>query len=296
MREIGTMSEIALIMVVAAAFLHAGWNYLAKKSYNKIVFIWWFLLISQVLYLPVLLFFWPLSSISVRGWGYIAATGLLHFFYYWFLGRAYGQGDLSLVYPLARGSGPLIVPILALVLIGESLSIQGGCGIVLVVIGIYVLHLQAFTFQSFYKSFQSFKGKSSLWALAAGVSIAFYSIVDKIGVSMVPPPLYLYLMISFTLVLLTAFILKTDRRLITREWRLNRTHIFIVALLDPGVYLLILFALQMSKVSYVVAVRQISIVFSVIYGVLKLREKHGQQKVVGAGLITLGVVLIGLAG
>ncbi len=116
------MNEIAMTIVVAAAFLHAGWNYLAKQSGNKIIFIWWFLLFALIFYFPMFLYYWSTTEISTEGWYYIAATGILHFFYYWFLGRAYNQGDLSLVYPLARGSGPLFVPILAFVFINENLS------------------------------------------------------------------------------------------------------------------------------------------------------------------------------
>lgn len=99
------MSGIALGIVLVAAFLHAGWNFLAKKSQNKIVFIWWFLLIAIIGYFPMFVYFWSGIRISALGWIYIAVTGVLHAFYFWFMGRAYERGDLSLVYPLSRGSG-----------------------------------------------------------------------------------------------------------------------------------------------------------------------------------------------
>ena len=116
------MTGSALGIVLIAAFLHAFWNYLAKKSRNKIAFIWWSILFSVILFLPMFLYYWPAATISSGGWSCIVATGILHAFYFWFMGRAYERGDLSLVYPLARGSGPLFVPILAVLLLCWGLA------------------------------------------------------------------------------------------------------------------------------------------------------------------------------
>ena len=123
-------------MVLVAAFLHASWNYLAKKSNNKIAFIWWAILFSTIFFLPMFIYFWPAVSISPAGWACIVATGILHAFYFWFMGGAYERGDLSLVYPLSRGTGPMLVPILAVLFINEQLSLPGVLGIALVVGGI----------------------------------------------------------------------------------------------------------------------------------------------------------------
>ena len=162
------MSELALGIVLAAAFLHAGWNYLLKKSQKKIVFTWWFLLVALILYLPMFLYFWPQTTVSTVGWSCVVATGLLHFLYFWFMGGAYERGDLSLVYPLFRGAGPLFVPFLAVILIHEKISILGGIGIALVILGIYIIHLKSFFRQSFLKPFLAFRGGASLWALCTG--------------------------------------------------------------------------------------------------------------------------------
>ena len=100
------MSGIALAIVLIAAFLHACWNFLAKKSRNKIVFIWWFLLIAAIVYSPMFLYLWSSATIPALGWGCILATGVIHALYFWFTAGAYESGDLSLVYPLSRGGGP----------------------------------------------------------------------------------------------------------------------------------------------------------------------------------------------
>lgn len=289
------MSGIALGTVLASAFLHADWNYLAKRSQRKIVFIWWFLLMTLILFFPMLLYFWPQTTISRVGWYCVAATGLLHALYFWFLGGAYERGDLSLVYPLARGSGPLFVPFLAMGLIHEQLSLLGDFGIALVVLGIYVIHLRSFSRQSFLQPFMELRGGASLWALCTGMSIAGYSLVDKIGVGVVYPPVYIYLMLLGTWLLLSPYVLAKERGWMKEEWHINKVTILIVGFLSPFTYMMILFAMQLAKVSYVVAVREISIVFSAIYGIAWLGEKHAKQKLIGAALIASGVVFIGLS-
>lgn len=288
------MTGIALGIVLAAAFLHSTWNYLLKKSQRKIAFIWWFLLVSTVLFIPMFLFFWPKVTISKAGWICVVTTGILHALYCWFIGGAYERGDLSLVYPLARGSGLLFVPFLAVAFLHEQLSFLGIIGIILIIFGIYVIHLRSFSGQSFIEPFLALREGASIWALCTGGTIAGYSLVDKIGVSIVLPTVYIYLMLVITWVLLTPYVFAKERKWLNKEWHLNKGTIIIVGFLSPFTYLMILFAFKISKVSYVVAVREVSIVFSVFYGILRLKEKHGNQKIVGAVLISLGVIFIAL--
>jgi len=288
------MSGLALGIVLVAAFLHAGWNYLSKKSKRKIVFIWWFLLIGVILYFPMFLYFWPRTNISHVGWIYITTTGILHTLYFWFMGGAYERGDLSLVYPLSRGSGPLFVPFLAIFLIHEKLSLLGAIGIALIIFGIYVLHLQSFSRQSFFVPFKALGSSASLWALCTGGTIAAYSLVDKVGVSLVYPPVYIYLMLFITFILLSPYVLTKERTRLKEEWHINKGAILAAGFLVLFTYMMVLFAFRMSKVSYVVAVREVSIIFSALYGIIWLGEKHAKQKLTGSTFILLGVILIGL--
>jgi uncharacterized membrane protein len=289
------MSGLALGIVLTAALLHAGWNYLTKKSERKIVFIWWFLLVAIILYFPMFLYLWPRTAISSSGWGFVVATGVLHALYFWFMGGAYERGDLSLVYPLSRGSGPLFVPFFAVGLIHEQLSFLGVLGIAFVVIGIYVIHLRSFSGQSFLEPFRAMRGSASIWAICTGGTIAAYSLVDKVGVSLVFPPVYIYLMLAISWFLLSIYVFAKERTSLKREWQINKGAILINGFFVLFTYMMILFALRISKVSYVVAVREVSIVFSTILGIVWLREKNGRQKLVGAVLIALGVVFIGLS-
>ena len=289
------MSGIALAIVLIAAFLHACWNLLAKKSRNKLVFIWWFLLIASIAYLPMIMYFWQSVIISMHGWLCILATGVIHAIYFWLTAGAYERGELSLVYPLARGSGPLLVPILAVILLNEKLSSPGVAGILLVIFGIYSIHLQSFSMRSILAPLRAVPKSASLWAFATGFTIAGYSLVDKIGVQVVFPPVYIYLMFGISLLLLSPVVMVRHAAAIKTEWQVNKILIIINGILVLATYLLILFAFQISKVSYVVAAREVSIVFSAIFGIVALREKNACQKIIGSVLITLGVVVIGFS-
>ncbi len=289
------MSGIAMTIVLASAVLHAGWNFLLKKSERKIVFIWWFLLLAGVFYLPMFLYYLPQVVIPVQGWYCIVATGLIHGVYFWCMGGAYQRGDLSLVYPLARGSGPLFIPIFAVLLLREQVSPLGMAGIALIVVGIYCAHLCSFTRAAFLEPFRALRRGASLWALFTGFAIASYSLVDKVGVGLVYPPVYIYLMLVISLLTITPGVLLRERRSLMPEWQSRKGSIAVVGFLSGFTYLMVLFALTMSKVSYVAAVREVSIVLSALFGIVWLGEKNGRQKLIGAVLIALGVIVIGLS-
>jgi uncharacterized membrane protein len=140
-----------------------------------------------------------------------------------------------------------------------------------------------------------FRGGASLWALCTGGTIAAYSLVDKVGVGIVYPPVYIYLMLLLAWLFLSPYVLVKERTWLKEEWHINKGTILVLGFLVLFTYMMILFALRISKVSYVVAVREVSIVFSAFYGIVWLKEKHGRQKFVGAVLIALGAVLIGLS-
>jgi len=289
------MTGSALLIVLVSAFLHAFWNYLAKKSRNKMAFIWWFILFAVILYFPMFLYFHGATGISAVGWTCIFATGIIHTFYFFFVGNSYERGDFSMVYPLARGFGPFWVPILAVVFLREQLNLPGIIGIALVVVGIYVIHLKSISLKAVFKPFAAIRSSASIWALLTGCTIAAYSLVDKVGVKSVHPAVYIYFMFCISLLFLTPCVLIKERRVLIAEWKINKGPIMVVGFLVVFTYLLILFAMQTSNVSYVVAAREVSIVFSALFGVLWLKESHREARLIGAFLIALGVALIGLS-
>ncbi|MGD8342249.1 MAG: DMT family transporter [Desulfobacterales bacterium] len=290
------MSGTALALVLSAAFMHAFWNYLAKKSRHKIAFIWWFILFAVIFYFPMFWYYFAEAQISAVGWACMLATGILHTFYFFFVGSSYEQGDLSVVYPLARGFGPFWVPILAVVFLREQLSLSGITGIGLVVIGIYVIHLKSFSVKTVFEPFRAIRRPGSIWALLTGFTIAAYSLVDKVGIQSVYPPVYIYFIFLIPLLLLTPYVIIKEQTPLKEEWHNNKKPIMVVGFLVVFTYLLVLFAMQTSNVSYVVAARELSILFSALFGTFWLGEGHRQPRLIGAILIAAGVGLIGLSG
>jgi drug/metabolite transporter (DMT)-like permease len=241
------------------------------------------------------LYFYVGITISAVGWSCIVATGILHTFYFFFVGSSYERGDLSLVYPLARGFGPFWVPILAVVILREQLSLPGVIGIAFVVVGIYAIHLKSFSFKTLFEPFTAIRSAASIWALLTGCTIAAYSLVDKVGVKSVHPAVYIYFIFLIPLILLTPYVLIKERKALKPEWQINKGPIMVVGFLVVFTYLLVLFAMQTSNVSYVVAVREVSIVFSALFGIIWLGEGHRRCRLIGAFLIALGVAFIGLS-
>jgi len=158
-----------------------------------------------------------------------------------------------------------------------------------------VLHLTSFSRKTFLLPFIAMRGNASRWALSTGATIALYSLVDKVGVTNVYPPVYVYLMFTGACILLSPYVMLSKRVSLLEEWQTNRGTILAVGFLSLFTYLLVLFAMQMSKISYVTALRESGIVFSARYGTFWLQEKHGRQKLAGAVLVFLGVFLIGLS-
>ncbi|MBW2488294.1 MAG: EamA family transporter [Deltaproteobacteria bacterium] len=290
------MTATALALVLAAAFMHAFWNYLAKKSRHKIAFIWWIILLAVIFYFPMFWYYFAEAQISALGWTCMLATGFLHTFYFFFVGSSYERGDLSVVYPLARGFGPFWVPILAVVFLRERLSLSGIAGIGLVVAGIYVIHLKSFSVKTVFEPFRAIRRPGSIWALLTGCTIAAYSLVDKVGIQSVHPPVYIYFIFFIPLLLLTPYVCIKKQVPLKEEWQVNKKPIMVVGFLVVFTYLLVLFAMQTSNVSYVVAARELSIVFSALFGTFWLGEDHRQPRLIGAALIAAGVGFIGLSG
>ena len=133
------MTALSLGLVLLSAVVHATWNLLLKRSDEKVVFMWWLLVTASVLLVPVgVVLFW-LHPFSHPGWAFVLATTVLHALYFVMLGRGYTEGDLSLVYPIARGIGPMLVPILAVIILSEDIAGLAIIGIVAIVAGIFTI-------------------------------------------------------------------------------------------------------------------------------------------------------------
>jgi drug/metabolite transporter (DMT)-like permease len=271
---------------------HATWNLLTKRSGDKLLFLWWTGVAGTLLFLPVALLATPDWSGLVAAWPAVIASAVVRAAYLATLGSAYTRGDLSLVYPLARGAAPALVPPLAIMILGERLSLPAAVGVAVVALGIYVLHLPSLTPAAAMVPLRALRQPHAWWALATGALTVTYSLVDKWSMSRgLPPVAYAWLTIPLAALLLAPRVLAAPSAA-AAEWRAHRRPIVAVAVLMTAGYLLVLVALTLAPVSVIAPARELGIVFGAVLGTRLLGEPHGRPRVAGATLIVLGILLL----
>lgn len=287
------MPTRALLLVIAAALVHAAWNALAKRARDQLAFLWSSVSLATLVLFPIGMLYLPAGGLPRAAWPFLVATILVHAVYFYALSRAYGSGDFSLVYPIARGLGVALVPLGALIFLDERLSPLGALGVALVVAGIVGINLrQGAAAPGVGETRRRRAGIG--WAVVTGLTVCAYSLVDKAGVARLNPVPYLAIMgVGMSLVLAPAVLRRTGA--LGREWRNNWPAILAASTMNLTSYLLVLFAFTLSKAGYVVAARELSIVLSVLIGRLWLGEAQLGLRLAGAVVILAGVVCVALA-
>jgi uncharacterized membrane protein len=288
------MSLTALTLILLSAGFHAAWNALVKVSRDKQAFMWLIHLPSLIVVLPFFLAS-EATPIPPIGWAMIVASAIIHIFYAMSLAAAYSGGDLSLVYPLAR-SAPVFVPIWAVWWLGEHPTALGFAGIGLVVVGAYILGIEPGRTRRVWEPLLALRRRDVQWAWVTALLISLYHITDKVGVAVVAPLRFQYLMALSRFVIYTGGIIPWKGRLLIEEARAQWRSIIAVSLLQFLAYQLVLTAMTTAPVSYVAAVRQVSVLLAVFTGSVMLHEGHLILRLMAAVAITLGVVLIGWKG
>lgn len=281
------MPLAAVLLVLGAAACHTAWNLVFKSQADRAGVSLGALIVGVVLLLPVLLVY-PVREVSPEAWALILLSGVFETAYVVGLTAAYQAGDLSLVYPIARGTPALVVVPLSIALLGERLTATGLLGIMLVVIGIFAAHRPGRTPAG------GDAGRAVVLALLTGLAISGYSFVNKLGVKIVPVPLYAMLVFAVDAVLL-AVVLRARGPL---RWPLARgrwTAPVTIGVLMTGAYLGVLGAMTLAPLAYVVAAREVSIVMTTAAGVLLLGERASWRRLGGAALIFGGLVAIALS-
>src|SRR5512137_2115646 len=288
------MSNLALVLIVISAVMHAFWNLLVKRSRDKTVFIWWMFIASGLLINLAVPFAGPFPPLTVHLLGLVVAGGACFVLYHLFNGRAYRSGDLSLTYPLSQSS-MLWVPLWGALLLGERFSLLGLFGIVLIVAGAWCVQLRALAWREAVRPLRSLGDPAVIAALAAGFIYSVGSIIDKTGVTTYDPFHFTYLLVICMFLLMSLNLARPRYRgRIMAEWRHSRHLILLSGPVMMGSFMTFRYGLKLAPVSYAVPARQVSILVGVLIGSLFLGEACGKIRFTAALLILVGVALIRL--
>ncbi len=286
------MTVLALSLVLSSAVLHATWNLFAKRAGGGAAFVWLFNALSALIYAPFALgAVWVqrphIGAIEIT---FMAGSTVLHTVYFLTLQRGYRVGDLSLVYPIARGTGPALSTTAAILVFGERPTPLAIGGALLIAVSVFALTGGG------HRSDDPARRRSAvLYGLITGVLIASYTLWDKRAVSvlLIPPLLFDWTNALGRTVLLTPHALR-HWPTVRAEWRDHRSAAFVVAIFSPLAYILVLTALVFTPVSYVAPAREISILIGTIMGARLLSEGNGRRRIVAASGMVLGVIALAL--
>jgi drug/metabolite transporter (DMT)-like permease len=268
----------ALALTLAAAFLHAGWNVFLRGSEDVGPRTAVVLGLSVIVFAPVAAVTW---SVSWAAAPYVAASAALEGAYFALLVAAYRRRELSVVYPIARGSAPLLVLLGTAVVIGRQVSAVSAVGVCLVAVGVVLV--------------RGIKrgAEGVLVALAIGCAIAGYTLVDKEGLQHAAPLPYLELvLLPVALVAVPLAAARRGTRVLTAQLRAST---FAAAVASFAAYALVLAALRLAPAPEVAAVRETSVVIAALLAGTFLRERVGTERLVGAAAVAGGVALIALS-
>ena len=277
------MSPVIVGLVLLAALLHAGWNAMVKSGGTPQFSIASYRLISAVCCLP-LLFLFPLPLAA--SWPLLLASMVIHTIYYYTLSKSYLSGDLSQVYPLFRGLAPVLVVLGAALLASGYLPAGAMLGIGLVSAG-----LISITFAG--GAFGKISGPALRWGLATSVLIAAYTVADGIGVRAAGNP-FSYIIWLFVLepIPIGLWLLARDRAGWFGYMRAKPGKITAGALAAASAYAMVIYAMSVAPMALVSSLRETSVIFAALIGTLMFHEPFGRQRIIAAGLVCLGVVLI----
>jgi drug/metabolite transporter (DMT)-like permease len=306
------VTAFALLLILIAAFLHATWNLCAKRAGGGLPFVWLVGVVICLLYLPVLAgyWLWKHPALTAQQFAWIAGSGVLKTGYSLFLQRSYRAGDFSLIYPLARGTGPLLSTVAAIAILGERPSGLAVAGGLVIIAAIFFLTGGFTAFASlFRKTFSSAAPppagdvdpvrpqvlRAIKYGVASGVFIASYTLWDRHGVHAlaVPPVIYDGGTAFMIFGLLTPFALRR-REEIARHWREHKPFVFGMALFAPTAYVLVLTAMSFTPVSYVAPAREISIAIGAFLGARYLNEADARRRIWAAVGMAAGVIALAL--
>ena len=306
----------ALALVLAAGILHASWNLILKRatpisaalvwqpgsygtarSSERLIVAAWAMLLSAVVFVPALVPAWPPPAAV---WPFVGASAVVYVAYYACLARAYGDGDFSLIYPIARGTAPAMLALWAVLFLGERPSPGGVLGIITILCGLIVLggaplwSREGGAMDRRHTLRAHARGSRSAFLVAFFISV--YSTLDGAAVRQWLPVPYLVLVFGLSGSAFVGMLATRDGKRVLRVLRTHFRPIVMIAVMTFAAYALVLRAFQIAPISYAGAAREVGIVFGALAGWLLLGERFGRIRSVGAVLVFAGIGLLALAG
>lgn len=290
------MSITTIILIIFSSILHVIWNLNLKRSAIKDLHMGLALFTATLLFLPLGVFSWFQVDMSLKNWVFVAGTTILHLIYFFSLAYSYEDNDFSVAYPVARGVGITLTPLLSILILSERPTLLGALAIIAIIFGAYFIFFmpgsRIFSVNSFREIF--FR-RQVLTAFIAAITTAMYHVWDKQALGsegIFPfPAFYMYLMgVGMSIVVVPLMIKKYSRTEIIVFGRENIFSICITGILLFSVYGSILTMMTFVPLSYLGPTREIGIVISVVAGIVFFKEKLNFPKIVGASLILFGVV------
>lgn len=279
------MTTLVFILVIMAAFTHAGWNFCSKKIKGNLTVYWLGSMSINIVLFPVTAVLIFREGINPEGFIPIFISCFFHAFYYLTLFDSYKFGDISTAYPISRGTGVGAAAFVSIVFLHEQVSGYGLAGILTIVSGILIM--------GFSSGFSKKNLECYIYAILTGLAVAGYSLADSRSSYYNHPIVVLNLMSTISLLMVTPFAFRKGFRAAIAE---NLEHLKygpIIGLGSLGTYLIILFAFSLSdQASYIVALREFSVVIASVLGFVFLKEKISFYKISGILLITAGLFLI----
>ena len=294
------MSWQPLLLIVISAFMHALWNSIGKRTATAVSFYVWAMAAGVLIFSPLLLTNWQQILLLPKAfWWLLLVSGVFQCMYTSGLAKAYQSAELSLVYPLARALPVLIVPVFVVFIYGESdLSYTHIVAIAMIATGALVLPLNKWR----NLDLRGYFTPAVSWALLAAVGTAGYSLTDSAALKIMRDNGWSAFEAGSSFVILQAvtviFCMLPLLKFAFKErfkWPENKSSILLAGLFLVGTYLIVLIGMAMvEEVSYVVALRQLSIPIGVAIGVLWLKEKISLPRLQGVAIMLLGLLLVSL--
>lgn len=279
-----TLDPAIVALVLLSALMHAGWNTVVKMGNDR-------LLALMLVKVPTMLV--AAATLAVVGmpakaaWPYLLASTGISMGYYYFLVRAYHAGDLSVAYPVARGSAPIATLVLSFLIAGEQPSFADAAGVLIVSAGIVALGWQQ----------GAAKGHSAtvLWALAVGLTIAGYTISDGIGARASANPIgYAAALNILTGIPIAAVAFALRRGAAIDALRYGWRKGLAGGVLMFGAYAIVIYALTIAPMASIAALRETGVIFAAIIGTMVLRESYGAKRIAASALVAVGIgILVG---